>query len=251
MLGIYRVHNGARPGRCDRRLGITYHRQLSEHRVLFPNSMADSPNAIVDLADYPLLRKIDSPRDLRLLPASQLRQVCAEVRQYMVDVICQVGGHFGAGLGVVELTVAAHYAFDTPNDKIILDTGHQGYPHKILTGRRDALHTIRQKDGLSPFLKRSESPYDVFGAGHASTSISAALGVAAARDLRGDDYNVVAIIGDGAMTGGMVYEAMNNCGVQNRRVIVVLNDNRMSIATNVWSISNYFSQIPQTHVVQK
>ena len=213
--------------------------------------MADSSNAIVDLADYPLLRKIDSPLDLRSLPASQLRQVCAELRQYMVDVICQVGGHFGAGLGVVELTVAAHYAFDTPTDKIILDTGHQGYPHKILTGRRDTLHTIRQKDGLSPFLKRSESPYDVFGAGHASTSISAALGVAAARDLRGDDYHVVAIIGDGAMTGGMVYEAMNNCGVQNRRVIVVLNDNRMSIAPNVWAISNYFTQIAKTGVVQK
>lgn len=219
--------------------------------VLIHIPMADSPNAIINLADYPLLRKIDSPRDLRKLDPSQLRQVSSEVRQYMVDVICQVGGHFGAGLGVVELTVAAHYAFDTPNDKIILDTGHQGYPHKILTGRRDTLHTIRQKGGLSPFLKRSESPYDVFGAGHASTSISAALGVAAARDLRGEDYNVVAIIGDGAMTGGMVYEAMNNCGVQNRRVIVVLNDNRMSIAPNVWAISNYFTQIAKTSVIQK
>jgi 1-deoxy-D-xylulose-5-phosphate synthase len=213
--------------------------------------MADNTTPIVNLADYPLLRQIDSPHDLRKLQPAQLRQVCAEVRQYMVDVICQVGGHFGAGLGVVELTVAAHYAFDTPKDKIILDTGHQGYPHKILTGRRDELHTIRQKGGLSPFLKRSESVYDVFGAGHASTSISAALGVAAARDLRGDDYNVVSIIGDGAMTGGMVYEAMNNCGVQKRRVIVVLNDNRMSIAPNVWSISNYFTQIAQTNVVQK
>jgi 1-deoxy-D-xylulose-5-phosphate synthase len=213
--------------------------------------MADTTTPIVNLADYPLLRHIDSPRDLRRLAPTQLRQVCAEVRQYMVDVICQVGGHFGAGLGVVELTVAAHYAFDTPTDKIILDTGHQGYPHKILTGRRDELHTIRQKGGLSPFLKRAESVFDVFGAGHASTSISAALGVAAARDLRGDDYHVVSIIGDGAMTGGMVYEAMNNCGVQNRRVIVVLNDNRMSIAPNVWAISNYFTQIAQTNVVQK
>ncbi|HVK37853.1 MAG TPA: 1-deoxy-D-xylulose-5-phosphate synthase [Candidatus Kapabacteria bacterium] len=213
--------------------------------------MAETTTPIVNLADYPLLRHIDSPRDLRRLAPTQLRQVCAEVRQYMVDVICQVGGHFGAGLGVVELTVAAHYAFDTPKDKIILDTGHQGYPHKILTGRRDELHTIRQKGGLSPFLKRSESIFDVFGAGHASTSISAALGVAAARDLRGDDYHVVSIIGDGAMTGGMVYEAMNNCGVQNRRVIVVLNDNRMSIAPNVWAISNYFTQIAQTSVVQK
>jgi len=206
---------------------------------------------IVDLNDYPLLKNIDTPHDLRKLDPSQLRQVCTEVRQYMVDVICQVGGHFGAGLGVVELTVAAHYAFNTPDDKIIIDTGHQAYPHKILTGRKELLHTIRQKGGLSPFLKRSESPYDVFGAGHATTSISAALGVATARDLAGKDFNVVSIIGDGAMTGGMAYEAMNNCGLQGRRMIVVLNDNRMSIAPNVWAISNYFTQIAQTSVAQK
>ena len=215
-------------------------------------TVSDNPGAPnIDLSQFPLLANINSPEDLRALPPAQLRQVCAEVRQYMIDVICQVGGHFGAGLGVVELTVAAHYAFNTPVDKIIFDTGHQGYPHKILTGRRDTLHTIRQKGGLSPFLKRSESEYDVFGAGHATTSISAALGVAAARDLAGDDYHVVSIIGDGAMTGGMAYEAMNNCGLQGRRCIVILNDNQMSIAPNVWAISNYFTQIAQTSLAQK
>lgn len=205
----------------------------------------------IDLNDYPLLKQIDLPADLRQFEQKDLRRISAEVRQFMVDVICQVGGHFGAGLGVVELTVAAHYAFDTPRDKIIFDTGHQGYPHKILTGRKEILHTIRQKNGLSPFLKRAESEYDVFGAGHATTSISSALGVAAARDLNGDDYNVVAVIGDGAMTGGMAYEAMNSCGLQGRRIIVVLNDNRMSIAPNEWAISNYFTRIAQTSAIQK
>ncbi len=213
--------------------------------------MSASIDPLVNLEEYPLLKSIDSPYDLRKLPPGQLRQVCQEVRNYMVDVICRVGGHFGAGLGVVELTVAAHYAFDTPKDKIIFDTGHQGYPHKILTGRRDTLHTIRQKGGLSPFLKRSESEYDVFGAGHATTSISSALGIATARDLAGDDFHVVSIIGDGAMTGGMAYEAMNNCGLQKRKIIVVLNDNRMSIAPNVWAISNYFTQITTTSIAQK
>jgi len=193
--------------------------------------------------EYPYLSNIILPSDLRTLPESALRDVSNEVREYMVDTITKVGGHFGAGLGVVELTVALHYVFNTPHDKIVIDTGHQGYPHKILTGRKDQLHTIRQKDGLSGFLKREESEYDVFGAGHASTSISAALGLATARDLTGDDYRVVAVIGDGAMTGGMVYEAMNNCGVQNRDILVILNDNNMSIAPNVWALSNYFSQI--------
>ncbi|MFM7543728.1 MAG: 1-deoxy-D-xylulose-5-phosphate synthase [Ignavibacteria bacterium] len=193
--------------------------------------------------EYHYLSNINLPSDLRALPESALRDVSNEVREYMVDTITKVGGHFGAGLGVVELTVALHYVFNTPHDKIVIDTGHQGYPHKILTGRKDQLHTIRQKDGLSGFLKREESEYDVFGAGHASTSISAALGLATARDLTGDDYRVVAVIGDGAMTGGMVYEAMNNCGVQNRDILVILNDNNMSIAPNVWALSNYFSQI--------
>ncbi|MCX7930817.1 MAG: 1-deoxy-D-xylulose-5-phosphate synthase [Chlorobi bacterium] len=192
---------------------------------------------------YRYLDHINSPADLRRLPEQALKAVADELRDYLIDVITRVGGHFGAGLGVVELTVALHYVFDTPKDKIILDTGHQGYPHKILTGRKDQLSTIRQFSGLSGFLKRSESPYDVFGAGHASTSISAALGIAVARDLRGEDYKVVAVIGDGAMTGGLAYEAMNNCGIQKRNITVVLNDNNMSIAANVWAISNYFTEI--------
>ncbi|GBD05574.1 1-deoxy-D-xylulose-5-phosphate synthase [bacterium HR20] len=203
------------------------------------------------MAAYKYLFDIDSPADLRRLPESSLRDVAAEVREYLIDVITQVGGHFGAGLGVVELTVALHYVFDTPRDRIIFDTGHQGYPHKILTGRRDALPTIRQLGGLSGFLKRSESPYDVFGAGHASTSISAALGIAIARDLKGEDFKVIAVIGDGAMTGGLAYEAMNNCGVQKRNIIVILNDNNMSIAPNVWAISNYFTEIFTTPTALK
>jgi 1-deoxy-D-xylulose-5-phosphate synthase len=203
------------------------------------------------MAAYKYLFDIDSPADLRRLPESSLRDVAAEVREYLIDVITRVGGHFGAGLGVVELTVALHYVFDTPRDRIIFDTGHQGYPHKILTGRRDALPTIRQLGGLSGFLKRSESPYDVFGAGHASTSISAALGIAIARDLKGEDFKVIAVIGDGAMTGGLAYEAMNNCGVQKRNIIVILNDNNMSIAPNVWAISNYFTEIFTTPTALK
>lgn len=200
---------------------------------------------------YKYLPRIDSPADLRKLPRKALGEVCTEVREFLIDTITQVGGHFGAGLGALELTVALHYVFDTPRDKIVLDTGHQGYPHKILTGRKHLLHTIKKKGGLSGFLKRTESEYDVFGAGHASTSISAALGLATARDLNGEDYNVVAVIGDGAMTGGLAYEAMNNCGVQKRKMIVVLNDNNMSIATNVWAISNYFTELATTTAMHK
>ncbi len=192
---------------------------------------------------YRYLDQIDTPEDLRKLPESALKDVSDEVREFLVDTITKVGGHFGAGLGVVELTVALHYVFNTPHDKIVLDTGHQGYPHKILTGRKNELHTIRQKGGLSGFLKRSESGYDDFGAGHATTSISAALGMAAARDQLKEDYKVVAVIGDGAMTGGLAYEAMNNCGVYKSDILVVLNDNQMSIAPNVWALSNYFSEI--------
>ncbi len=201
--------------------------------------------------EYKYLSRINDPSDLRKLPQSALGEVCAEVREYLVDTITKVGGHFGAGLGAVELTVALHYVFNTPKDKIVIDTGHQGYPHKILTGRKHLLHTIKKKGGLSGFLKRTESEYDVFGAGHASTSISAALGLATARDLKGEDNNVVAVIGDGAMTGGLAYEAMNNCGVQKRKMIVVLNDNNMSIAPNVWAISNYFTEIATTSTVHK
>jgi 1-deoxy-D-xylulose-5-phosphate synthase len=157
---------------------------------------------------YPYLKNISFPEDLRKLSDSDLRGVSDDVREYLIDTISQIGGHFGAGLGVVELTVALHYVFDTPKDKLIWDVGNQAYPHKILTGRKERLHTIRKKNGLAPFLRIDESEYDVFGAGHASTSISAALGIATARDFEGEDYKVVAIIGDGSMTGGMAYEAL-------------------------------------------
>jgi 1-deoxy-D-xylulose-5-phosphate synthase len=200
---------------------------------------------------YNYLNEINYPEDLRKLPVDALPQVSEEVRDFIIDTITKTGGHFGAGLGVVELTVALHYVFNTPKDKIIIDTGHQGYPHKVLTGRKDLLHTIRQKDGLSGFLKRTESEYDVFGAGHASTSISAALGIASARDFNNEDYKVIAMIGDGAMTGGLAFEAMNNCGVQQRDILVIMNDNQFSIAPNVSAISNYFSDIYTSDTVQK
>ncbi|HPU23324.1 MAG TPA: 1-deoxy-D-xylulose-5-phosphate synthase [Candidatus Kapabacteria bacterium] len=199
---------------------------------------------------YKYLLKIDSPEDLKKIPLEELPIVCDEVRDFMIDTITKTGGHFGAGLGVVELTVALHYVFDTPTDKIVFDVGHQGYPHKILTGRRDALHTIRQKGGLSGFLKPSESEYDAFGVGHASTSISAALGMATARDLKGENFKVAAVIGDGSMTGGLAFEAMNNAGVQKRDIIVILNDNNMSIDANVSAFSNYFNEIFASSTVQ-
>jgi 1-deoxy-D-xylulose-5-phosphate synthase len=191
----------------------------------------------------PILDQVDSPVDLRTLELSDLRPLCQEIRDFLIDSVAKTGGHLGAGLGTVELAVALHYAFNTPEDKVIWDVGHQAYPHKIITGRKDRFHTIRQYQGLSGFLKRKESPYDVFGAGHATTSISAALGVATARDYEGEDYKVVAVIGDGSMTGGMAYEAMNNCGLLKKNMIVVLNDNNMSISPNVWAISNYFNEL--------
>ncbi|MBE0645162.1 MAG: 1-deoxy-D-xylulose-5-phosphate synthase [Bacteroidetes bacterium] len=191
----------------------------------------------------PLLDRIDDPSDLRKLSINDLRTVSKEIRDFLIDAISRTGGHLGAGLGTVELAVALHYAFQTPEDKVIWDVGHQAYPHKILTGRKDRFHTIRQYGGISGFLKRKESPYDVFGAGHATTSISAALGVAAARDFHGENYKVVAVIGDGSMTGGMAYEAMNNCGLLKKNMIVVLNDNNMSISPNVWALSNYFNEL--------
>lgn len=196
----------------------------------------------IDKESYKHLFKINSPSDLRQKPLEDLASVCNEIRRYIIEVITKVGGHFGANLGAVELTVALHYVFNTPEDKIIFDIGHQGYPHKIITGRRDLLSTIRQMGGISGFLKRTESEYDVFGAGHASTSISAALGVATARDFLGADFKVVAVVGDGALTGGLAFEAMNNCGVQKRNIIVILNDNNISIDPNVSAISNYFNE---------
>ncbi len=198
---------------------------------------------MIDESKYKILFKVDSPKDIRNLSMTELKSLCSEIRDYMVDVISEVGGHFGGGLGTVELTVALHKVFDTPNDLIVWDTGHQAYPHKILTGRRDKLGTIRQLNGLSGFLKRTESEYDAFGAGHATTSISAALGMAEASRIQGSNKKVIAVIGDGAMTGGMAYEAMNNAGVKSSNIIVVLNDNQMSIAPNVWQFHNYFSEM--------
>src|SRR5229473_1363709 len=168
----------------------------------------------------PLLDLIKMPADLRRLDSRQLRQVADELRQETIDAVAVTGGHLGAGLGVIELTVALHYVFDTPGDRLVWDVGHQAYPHKILTGRRDRIRTLRQGNGLSGFTKRAESEYDPFGAAHSSTSISAALGMAVARDLGGKSNNVVAVIGDGAMSAGMAYEAMNNAGAMNSRLIV-------------------------------
>lgn len=194
-------------------------------------------------ANYKILPKINSPDDLKQLSIRELEILASEIREFIIDTISKVGGHLGASLGVVELTLAVHYVFDTPKDKIIWDTGHQGYVHKIITGRRDVFHTIRQFKGISGFLKRSESIYDVFGAGHASTSISAALGIATARDFDKANYKVIAIIGDGAMTAGLAYEAMNNAGMMKKNLIVILNDNNMSISPNVWAVSKYFTDL--------
>ncbi len=198
---------------------------------------------MIDEKKYPVLSKVDYPSDIRQLSLPQLKQLCTDIREYMVDTISEIGGHFGGGLGAVELTVAIHKVFNTPYDLVVWDTGHQAYPHKILTGRKEALNRIRKFGGISGFLKRSESEYDTFGAGHASTSVSASLGMALARDLKKEPRKVVAIIGDGAMTGGLAYEAMNNSGVLKTDLIVVLNDNNMSIAPNVWQISNYFTEM--------
>jgi 1-deoxy-D-xylulose-5-phosphate synthase len=191
----------------------------------------------------PLLDRVRTPDDLRRLPENQLRQLADELRQETVSAVSVTGGHLGAGLGVVELTVALHYVFDTPRDKLIWDVGHQAYPHKILTGRRDRIRTLRQGGGLSGFTKRAESEYDPFGAAHSSTSISAALGMAVARDLDGRMNNVIAVIGDGAMSAGMAYEAMNNAGAMDSRLIVILNDNDMSIAPPVGAMSAYLARL--------
>jgi 1-deoxy-D-xylulose-5-phosphate synthase len=182
------------------------------------------------------------PADLRRLAPGQLQQFADELRRETIDAVSVTGGHLGAGLGVVELTVALHYVFDTPRDKIVWDVGHQTYPHKIITGRRDRIRTLRQGGGLSGFTRRSESEYDVFGAAHASTSISAGLGIAVARDLEGENFNVVCVIGDGSLSAGMAYEAMNNAGATKTRLIVILNDNDMSIAPPVGAMSAYLAR---------
>ena len=190
-----------------------------------------------------ILDSIKSPTDLRRINARNLQQVADELRAETINAVAVTGGHLGASLGVIELTVALHYIFDTPNDKLIWDVGHQAYPHKILTGRRDRIRTLRTGGGLSGFTKRSESEYDCFGAAHSSTSISAGLGMAVARDLAGQTHNVICVIGDGAISAGMAYEAMNNAGAMSRRLIVILNDNEMSIAPPVGAMSNYLTRL--------
>jgi 1-deoxy-D-xylulose-5-phosphate synthase len=195
------------------------------------------------MSKTPLLDRVHVPSDTRDFTLDQLKQLADELRQETISAVSVTGGHLGAGLGVVELTVAIHHVFNTPKDKLVWDVGHQCYPHKILTGRRKHIRTLRQPGGLSGFTKRAESEYDPFGAAHASTSISAATGFAAARDLKGDDFNVVAVIGDGSLTGGMAFEAMNNAGATNRRMIVILNDNEMSISPPVGALSNYLTRL--------
>ncbi len=190
-----------------------------------------------------LLDKINYPSDLRLLEKNQLEQVAKELRSEVIDVVSETGGHLGAGLGVVELTVALHYVFNTPKDKLVWDVGHQCYPHKIITGRKDRIRTLRKRGGLSGFTKRSESEYDPFGAAHSSTSISSTLGMATAKKLSNDKNNVVAVIGDGAMSAGMAYEAMNNAGAMKSKLIVILNDNDMSIARPVGAMSKYLARL--------
>ena len=190
-----------------------------------------------------ILDRVDSPADLRHLDRDELDQLCDDIRKHIIDVVEEKGGHFSSPLGVVDLTVALHKVFDTPKDLLIWDVGHQCYPHKIVTGRRDSFHTLRQDDGISGFCKIEESEYDVFGAGHASTSISAALGMARARDLKGEKHCVVAIIGDGAMTGGLAYEGLNNAGVLPSQLLIVVNDNNMSISPTVGALSHYLTKV--------
>lgn len=194
-------------------------------------------------ADFALLRSINSPADLRARPENELGAVCSQLRDYLIRTVATRGGHFAAGLGTVELTVALHYVFDTPHDRLVWDVGHQAYPHKVLTGRRDQLDTIKQGGGLAPFPSRSESEYDTFGVGHSSTSISAALGMAVAAEQKKEDRRVVAIIGDGAITGGMAWEALLNAGARKTNLLVILNDNDMSISENVGALSNYFAKV--------
>ena len=199
----------------------------------------------------PLLDRIQSPADLRRMTREELRALPAEMRERLIAVCSRTGGHIGAGLGVVELTIGLQYAFDTPRDQLVWDVGHQGYPHKLLTGRSTAIETLRQEHGISGFLKRSESEYDAFGAGHAATSISAALGIAAGRDVKGEDFKVVAILGDGALTSGLAYEGLNNAGHSERNVVVVLNDNEMSIAPNVGAMSKYLNSIQRNSLYNR
>ena len=194
-------------------------------------------SSTIDPARYPLLSRIDGPADLRKLPETDVRAAADELRAYLIESVGKSGGHFGAGLGVVELTIALHYVFDTPDDRLVWDVGHQAYPHKILTGRRDAIHTVKQAGGVAPFPKREESEYDTFGVGHSSTSISAALGMAIAARLQGKERKSVAVIGDGALTAGMAFEALNHASEVDADMLVILNDNDMSISENVGGLT--------------
>lgn len=205
----------------------------------------------IDAHRYPRLSRIETPAELRQFPETELSDIAVELRQYLIEQVAQVGGHFGAGLGVIELTLALHYLYDTPEDRIVWDVGHQCYPHKILTGRRDQIHTIKQRDGLAPFPRREESGFDTFGVGHSSTSISAALGMAVARSLQNDPRRVVAVIGDGAMTAGMAYEALNHAGGMDPPpdMLVVLNDNRMSISENVGGLTRMLGRLMSSNTV--
>jgi len=199
------------------------------------------------MPDTPLLDRVHTPQDLKQFSIKEIKQACGELRSETIDAVSVTGGHLGAGLGVVELTVALHYVFNTPHDRLIWDVGHQAYPHKILTGRRESIRSLRQPGGLYGFTKRSESEFDPFGAAHSSTSISAGLGMAVARELQGEKRNVISVIGDGAMTGGMAYEAMNNAGAMDARLIVILNDNKMSIAPAVGALNAYLSRLLSSH----
>ena len=195
------------------------------------------------MKNYQYLDQINIPSDIKKLNQSELGKLAHELRKELIDVVSETGGHLGAGLGVVELTIALHYVFETPKDKLIWDVGHQSYPHKILTGRKDRIRTLRQGDGLSGFTKRSESEYDPFGAAHSSTSISSGLGIAVANKLSNKSNNVISVIGDGAMSAGMAYEAMNNAGSSKTKMIVILNDNDMSIAKPVGAMRSYLAKI--------
>ncbi|MEZ5465732.1 MAG: 1-deoxy-D-xylulose-5-phosphate synthase [Lysobacteraceae bacterium] len=200
---------------------------------------------MIDSERYPRLARIETPADLRQFPENELPAIATELRDYLIEQVAQVGGHFGAGLGVIELTVALHYLYETPDDRLVWDVGHQCYPHKILTGRRDRIHTVKQRDGLAPFPRREESDFDTFGVGHSSTSISAALGMAVALARAGDPRRVVAVIGDGAMTAGMAYEALNHAGGMDPdpNLLVILNDNRMSISENVGGLTKMLGRV--------
>ena len=206
---------------------------------------------MIDSTRYPRLSRIDNPARLREFPESELGEIAREVRDYLVQSVASSGGHFGAGLGVVELTVALHYLYDTPVDRIVWDVGHQCYPHKILTGRRDRITTVKKKDGLAPFPRREESEYDTFGVGHSSTSISAALGMAIAAQRKGDERKIVAVIGDGAMTAGMAYEALNHGGDVKPDMLVILNDNQMSISENVGALTQMLARLMSSRTLNR